>query len=96
MPIQPFGHPALSRRTAIQAGAVGLLGLGGNHLSALREASAASPAGTASPRSVIYIFLSGGLAQHDSFDMKPMAPASKFQRRDCSAPGGARRAIVGR
>ncbi|MFM8475785.1 MAG: DUF1501 domain-containing protein, partial [Planctomycetaceae bacterium] len=26
------------------------------------------------PRSVIYIFLSGGLAQHDSFDPKPEAP----------------------
>lgn len=27
------------------------------------------------PRSVIYIFLSGGLGQQDSFDMKPNAPA---------------------
>lgn len=27
------------------------------------------------PRSVIYIFLSGGLAQHESFDPKPNAPA---------------------
>ena len=26
------------------------------------------------PKSVIYIFLSGGLAQHESFDMKPDAP----------------------
>ena len=25
-------------------------------------------------KAVIYIFLSGGLAQHDSFDMKPDAP----------------------
>ena len=27
------------------------------------------------PKSVIYIFLSGGLSQHDTFDMKPEAPA---------------------
>lgn len=71
-----FPHPQLSRRTAIQAGAVGLLGLGMNHLAALRPAcsapSDAGPRGTA--KACIYIFLSGGLAQHDSFDMKPDAP----------------------
>src|SRR5205823_2670738 len=59
------------RRTALQAGTVGLLGLGVDHLAALR---AAQP--TVKPiRSVIYVFLSGGLAQQDSFDMKPDAPA---------------------
>src|SRR5262245_32605433 len=67
----PFVGQRLSRRAAIQAGAVSLLGLGMNHVAALREAGAA-----AKPRakSVIYIFLSGGLAQHDSFDPKPDAP----------------------
>ncbi len=57
----------------MQAGAVGLLGLGANHLAALRSLgnSDASP-GTA--KSCIYIFLSGGLAQHESFDLKPDAP----------------------
>jgi len=35
----------------------------------------ASPAKTAKPRSVIYIFLSGGLAQQDTFDPKPEAPS---------------------
>lgn len=65
-----WSHPRLSRRCALQAGAVGLLGLGMNHVGALRaEARRTSPA-----RSCIYIFLSGGLAQHDSFDMKPAAP----------------------
>src|SRR5436190_18276656 len=67
-------HPDISRRTALQAGAVGLLGLGMNHLNALR---AASPTPTAKhpARACIYIFLSGGLAQHESFDLKPKAPA---------------------
>lgn len=76
-----FRHPGpgCSRRSAIQAGAVGLLGLGLNHLTALRAWSAAPNRGSTSPpvkaRSVIYIFLSGGLAQHESFDMKPDASA---------------------
>jgi hypothetical protein len=63
-----FQHPKFTRRTAIQAGAVGLLGMGMNHLSALRAKESAD-------RAVIYIFLSGGLAQQDSFDLKPDAPA---------------------
>jgi len=68
-------HPRFSRRTAIQAGSIGLLGLGMNHLEALRSAAAelgSAPIGRA--RSCIYIFLSGGLAQQDSFDLKPDAP----------------------
>jgi hypothetical protein len=67
-------HPNISRRTALQVGAVGLLGLGSNHLAALR---AAGQTASSSPRAsaCIYIFLSGGLAQHESFDLKPLAPA---------------------
>jgi hypothetical protein len=54
---------------------VGLLGLGTNHLAALRAAGKTPVADApGSPRSVIYIFLSGGLAQHDSFDPKAGAP----------------------
>ena len=71
-------HPTITRRFALQAGAVGLLGLGMDHLAALRSACASeNPPGDAAPaRSVIFIFLSGGLAQHDSFDPKPDAPES--------------------
>jgi len=64
-------HPVFTRRTALQAGAIGLLGLGSNHLEALR----AEGGRQVSARACIYIFLSGGLAQHDSFDLKPDAPA---------------------
>ena len=67
-------HPQLDRRTAIQAGAVGLFGLGINHLSALRQTAQGSVAKPPRAKSVIYIFLSGGLAQHESFDPKPDAP----------------------
>jgi uncharacterized protein (DUF1501 family) len=65
-------HPRISRRTTIQAGAIGLLGLGMNHVSSLRAATTAPANATA--KSCIYIFLSGGLAQHESFDLKPDAP----------------------
>jgi hypothetical protein len=71
-----LSHPRFQRRDMLQAGAIGLMGLSLAEVAAVRGApsrgtSAASPAGR---RSVIYIFLSGGLAQHDSFDPKPDAP----------------------
>ena len=71
---QGLSHPLISRRTAVQAGAVGLLGLGMNHLSALRAATPTGQPVRATAKSCIYIFLSGGLAQHESFDLKPDAP----------------------
>jgi hypothetical protein len=65
----------LDRRTALQIGGAGLLGLGVHHVDALR--AAADEDVTSRPaKSVIYIFLSGGLAQHESFDPKPDAPDS--------------------
>lgn len=64
-----FTHPVLNRRVALQAGAVGLLGCGLADLATLRAATPRPKA-----RGVIFIFLSGGLAQHDSFDLKPNAP----------------------
>ena len=67
-------HPAINRRAAIQSGAIGLLGLGMNHLSALRAEASTDSTHPAKAKSCIYIFLSGGLGQHDSFDMKPLAP----------------------
>ena len=76
IPCSGHAHPGyrVSRRCAIQAGAVGLLGLGSNHLAALKAmAGPASNPPTARAKSIIYIFLSGGLAQHESFDLKPGA-----------------------
>ena len=66
-------HPAIARRTMLQAGSIGLLGLGMNHLSGLQAADIGPRSGTTKVKSCIYIFLSGGLAQHDSFDPKPDA-----------------------
>src|SRR6267378_4191466 len=83
-------HPRVSRRTAIQAGAVGLLGLGMNHVEALRAATPPDAPRGGRARACIYIFLSGGLAQHESFDLKPDAPAGvrgEFQPTSTSTPG---------
>lgn len=74
-PVRRLTHAMLTRRSAVQAGAVGLLGLGMNHVEGLRTLAAetSSPA-SGRHKAVIYIFLSGGLTQHDSFDPKPEAP----------------------
>src|SRR5207245_1099538 len=69
---EEVSHPFLSRRAALQAGSIGLLGLGLKNLSAL---AAAEEAGQMRPKkSVIFIFLTGGLSHQDSFDLKPDAP----------------------
>ena len=73
-PLRPC-HPVMSRRTMLQAGSLGLLGLGMNHVAALRAADVVSKSHRGSGKSVIFVFLSGGLTQHDSFDPKPDAPA---------------------
>lgn len=86
-------HTPVTRRAAVQAGAIGLLGLGMNHLAPLRAAAAAGDAmagKAAKAKSVIYIFLSGGLSQIDSFDMKPDAPETvrgEFNPIDTATPG---------
>lgn len=77
-------HGFVDRRCAIQAGAISLLGLGMNHLVGLRQlygnttqtgSTSKSSDGSGKAKSCIFIFLSGGLAQHESFDPKPLAPA---------------------
>jgi hypothetical protein len=86
-PVSAFQHPRMSRRTALQAGSIGLLGLGLNHLPRLRAGNDATPRGA---KAVIYIFLSGGLSQIDSFDPKPDAPAEirgEFQPIATRTPG---------
>jgi hypothetical protein len=65
-------HPycdGLSRRSFLQ---VGSLALGGLTLPKLLRAEHTSP--RRSQRSVIMVYLSGGLAHQDTFDLKPAAP----------------------
>ncbi|HVX13267.1 MAG TPA: DUF1501 domain-containing protein [Pirellulales bacterium] len=65
--------PASTRREALRAGSIGLVGLGLADLFALR-ATTAEPLVTPA-KSVLFIFLTGGLSHQDSFDLKPEAPA---------------------
>lgn len=86
-----WNHVPVARRTAVQAGALGLIGLGTNHLEALRAADQRiTGAGAGTAKTVLYIFLSGGLAQHESFDLKPDAPdgiRGEFQPIQTATPG---------
>lgn len=80
-------HPIFTRRDMLQAGAIGLMGLSLADVQSLR---AAASQGGSPPRSVIYIFLSGGLGQQDSFDLKPEAPDNirgEFQPIRTRTPG---------
>ncbi len=87
------GSGRTSRRAFLQVGYSGLLGLSLPGLLAAR-ASATDGRGAGQPvgraRSVIVILLSGGLGQHDSFDMKPEAPEAmrgEFKPIDTAVPG---------
>jgi hypothetical protein len=64
----------LSRRSFLQAGALGLWGLGMGDLLRLQAQGASAPA--AEPdTSVIFIWLPGGPPHMETYDMKPDAPA---------------------
>jgi hypothetical protein len=83
------GGTMLTRRSFVQVGCSGYLGLGLPGLLAARGASAATGKG-GRPKSVILILMSGGLGQHDSFDMKPDAPEGirgEFKPIDTAVPG---------
>lgn len=75
---KPKGFPArdrkLSRRSLLQAGVLGITGLGLPDL--LRAKAIAASAGKPSSRdlSVILVWLDGGPPQHETYDPKPDAP----------------------
>jgi hypothetical protein len=66
-------HPIMSRRAFFQAGTIGALGLSMTEVAALRGDTTANRADR--PKAVIFLFLTGGASQHDTFDMKPHGPA---------------------
>ncbi|MEK7215576.1 MAG: DUF1501 domain-containing protein, partial [Chloroflexota bacterium] len=83
--VEGDAHPLPTRRVALQAGAIGLLGMA--ELAALQARSAAN---APRARSVIFVFLTGGLSHLDSFDLKPEAPDSirgEFQPSATRTPG---------
>ena len=79
----------ISRRSLLQAGAIGSLGLSLPQLARIQAEDAVKAAG-GQAKSVLFIFLSGGLSQLDSFDMKPEGPSAyrgEFRPVASSAPG---------
>jgi Protein of unknown function (DUF1501) len=65
-------HPLLDRRAFLQAGTIGALGLSMTDVAELR--GTAPPVRAQTPKAVIFLFLTGGASQHDTFDMKPNGP----------------------
>src|SRR6185503_4132522 len=80
----------ISRRESLQAGGLALLGsmFGLPRWSDAEEARLSRTSGKA--KSVIVLFLHGGAATQDMYDLKPEAPAEvrgEFKPIDTSAPG---------
>jgi uncharacterized protein (DUF1501 family) len=68
-----------SRRDFLRVGGLGLLGLSTANFLAVQNAMAetqapAASGPTARAKSIILVYLGGGLSHHDTFDMKPDAP----------------------
>ncbi len=81
----------VSRRDFLRLGALSPIGLSLGRLLALEKAAAAD-ASAIRPRarSVILVYLGGGLSHHDSFDLKPNAPEEirgKYKPIRTSVPG---------
>jgi len=69
-----MANRSLTRRDLLQAGSIGLLGLSSVHVAGWRNDAAAAGVPLSKPKAVIYLFLTGGPSQHDTFDMKPDGP----------------------
>ncbi|MDA0835568.1 MAG: DUF1501 domain-containing protein [Planctomycetota bacterium] len=84
---QSLPHPPLNRRSLLQIGAASAVGVS-SWPSAAKSDDAESLAPKA--KSIIIVFLTGAASHHDTFDMKPNAPAEirgEFQPIATSVPG---------
>src|SRR5260370_14837179 len=75
----------LGRRDFLRVGAIGALGL-----SALLRSEARAAKDRSRAKSVLLVYLGGGLSHHDSFDLKPDAPAEvrgKYKPIDSNVTG---------
>ena len=70
---QERSQSSVTRRNVLQAGTIGLMSMA--DVSAWRCRAAESGTALSPPKSVIYLFLTGGPSQHDTFDMKPHGPS---------------------
>ena len=78
------------RRQLMQRGGAAALGLMGAGAAGQNAAGNGLPTPARPVRSVIYLFLTGGPSQHDTFDMKPEGPSEykgEFQPIQTATPG---------
>jgi hypothetical protein len=68
------GCAPIDRRQALFAGACGIAGLGLPQLFALNAAESSQK--VLPRKSVLFVFLTGGISHQDSFDLKPEAPSA--------------------
>ena len=71
----PLSHSrpgfATSRRALLQAGSIGIVG---PSLANIANAEATTSGVAPKAKSVIFLFLTGGISHQDTFDLKPLAP----------------------
>lgn len=82
--------PISSRRTFLQAGTLSALGFGLSDWLALQSSARAGARGGGKAKACILLFLTGGPAQQETFDMKPDAPGGTrgtFRPASTSVPG---------
>src|ERR1700736_726820 len=80
----------VSRRDFLRVGGLGAVGLSLPHLLQAEAQAGAGRRSHARARSVILVYLGGGLSHHDSFDLKPEAPAEirgNYRPIDTNVPG---------
>lgn len=80
----------ITRRELLQVGYSGLMGVGLSSVLNKRQAVAEAKQSSSSPKSVLIVFLTGAASHHDTFDMKPNAPAEvrgEFKAIQTSIPG---------
>ncbi len=83
----------VSRRDFVRVGGLGALGLSVPGLFSWQKALGAAPSAAAPKiraKSVLLVFLGGGLSHHDTFDMKPDAPEEirgKYKSIPSNVPG---------
>ncbi len=65
----------VSRRDFLRVGTLGALGLSLPQLLQAESRASSKGRGSARARSVILVYLGGGMSHHDTFDLKPEAPA---------------------
>ena len=70
----PLRGSSVDRRTVLKTGAAGLQAGTAGYVAATAARSLVAADLPRQPRSVLFVFLTGGLSHHDSFDMKPDAP----------------------